>query len=200
MKNKLCRICGIELDSENWYPSSQKTRNYICKKCDKKRSNLWAKENPEKSRAISIRWVRKQGQRPFSENRECALYLGVHVAERVLSHVFKDVERMPYANKGFDFICNRGKKIDVKSACLYKSIKGCSWGFQINHNTTADYFLCLAFDSRENLNPMYVWMIPGNKVNYLVGLAIRTTTLQKWDKYRIDLSKISACCDIMRGD
>ena len=71
-------------------------------------------------------------------NPMCGAYLGIHIAERILSRIFKDVEVMPNGNPGYDFICNHGKKIDVKSAC---SIKGYhSWGFAIRCNIVADYF------------------------------------------------------------
>ena len=49
-------------------------------------------------------------------------------AERVLSKVFKNVIRQPHYTPGFDFICGRGFKIDVKSACMRTSG---SWMFHI---------------------------------------------------------------------
>ena len=72
------------------------------------------------------------GCKPASENRQCPAFLGVHVAEQVLSKVFKDVKKMPYGHKGFDFICNKGKKIDVKSSCMRAS--GSNWAFDIRKN------------------------------------------------------------------
>lgn len=94
-------------------------------------------------------------------NKKCPLFLGCHVAERVLSHVFKDVERMPHNNKGFDFICNKGFKIDSKASCLHKDN---TYIFHINHNKIADYFLCIAFDNRDNLNPQYIWLIKSDEI------------------------------------
>lgn len=198
--NPTCRVCDVILDSENWYISNQRARNYVCNECENERHRLWRKANPEKAKATSTRGSRKNGKRPFYENKECALFLGVHVAERVLSHVFKDVERMPMNNPGYDFICNRGKKIDSKSSCIHKD-KCCgsvSWSFVINHNTTADFFLCLAFDNREDLTPLHAWLIPRSKVNHLAGLSISEGMIHKWNVYRLDLSKISTCCDSMR--
>ena len=192
-----CRVCGTELNEENWYPSRQKTNRRICKKCALKQGQLWYKANPDKARAIKERANRKQGKRPFDENKTCSLFLGVHVAERVLSHVFKDVKRMPMHNPGYDVICNHDKLIDIKSACLRKDGQ---WIFNIKRNTTADYFLCLAFDNREALNPLHVWMIPGSKINHLKNASICQSTIRKWDEYSIDISKISDCCDVIRGD
>ncbi len=69
----------------------------------------------------------------MSDNRECSSFLGCHIAEQVLSKTFKDVEIMPPSNPGYDFICNKGKKIDVKSSCLrYKNPKHKSWMFVIS--------------------------------------------------------------------
>lgn len=195
--DKVCSKCGIELNEENWYPSLQKKNECICKECKCERVRIWRKANPEKAKVIRTRRNRKRGMRPFSENKKCTLFLGIHVAERVLSLVFKDVKRMPMHNPGYDVICNKDKMIDIKSSCLQKTG---IWQFHIRRNTVADYFLCLAFDNREDLNPLYAWLIPGSKLNHLRSLTIRPSTTHKWDAYRIDLSKISDCCDALRGD
>jgi len=192
---KKCRQCGAELNDENWYPSYRKGHKRICKECDNELRRLWCAANPEKHKAASTRAHRKEGRLPFNVNKECSSYLGIHVAERVLSHVFKDVEVMPRGNPGFDFICNQGKWIDVKSSCLQKNG---SWQFNIRHNTTADYFLCLAFDNRESLTPLHAWLLPGSKFNHLTAASIRPSTIHKWDAYRLDISKINDCCATMR--
>ena len=46
---------------------------------------------------------KKNKKMVYMDNKTCALFLGVHVAERVLSHVFKQVKRMPNGNVGYDF-------------------------------------------------------------------------------------------------
>ncbi len=33
-----CRICGVELGDENWYPSRKRRKDYICKACSDKRT------------------------------------------------------------------------------------------------------------------------------------------------------------------
>lgn len=199
-----CRKCGDELTvGENWYPSLQKAYNYICKECHDERNRLWQKDNPEKVKATWTRWNRKHGVRPFNENKTCSSYLGIHVAERVLRHVFKDVETMPYGNRGYDVICNHGKLIDIKSACVLSSlvdgIEYLRWLFTIERNTIADYFLCIAFDNRMDLDPLYIWLLPGCKFNHLKHASISPSTIHKWDAYRLDVSKVSACCDTIRG-
>jgi len=210
--NPTCRICNVKLTDANWYPSLRKGRNPICIKCSREkqhrswyeniehsrsRKRAWRKANPEKQKTQYTRDHRKQGHRPFDENRNCSMFLGVHVAERVLSRVFKNVERMPMNNIGYDFICNHGKKIDVKSSCLWNTNR---WGFEIKHNTTADYFLCIAFDNRDDLTPMHVWLIPNNVVSHHKCATISPTTIHKWDAYRLDISRISMCCEILKSE
>jgi len=135
----------------------------------------------------------------MGENTSCSAYLGVHVAERVLSHVFKDVEKMPRNNPGFDFICNRGKKIDVKSSCRRHHEKQAdNWLFSIKRNRIADHFLCLAFNNRESLNPEHIWLIPSEDVNHLTGASITVTRLDKWARYEQPLDKIVKCCEAIR--
>lgn len=133
---------------------------------------------------------------PYSKNKECSLYLGVHVAERILSDVFEDVERMPMHNPGYDVICNKGKRVDIKSSCKQKGQN--QWAFHIARNTIADYFLCLAFDNREDLNPLHVWLIPGSELNHLTSATISESTLHKWDEYSLDISKVKDGCNVAR--
>ena len=137
--------------------------------------------------------------------KESPAFLGCYVAENVLSKVFKDVKSMPFNNPGYDFVCNHGKKIDVKSGCTVKRTlqswqkKGApTWKFTINKNTVADYFLCLAFDDREKLTPLYMWLIPGNEINHLTAVTISMETLPKWEKYELSIDKVVKCCDHMR--
>lgn len=183
-----CRVCRTPLVvGENMTQGRIDTRNYICRICDTKRWNNWAH--------------RTGRQQPMIKNRECSSFLGVVVAERVLSHVFKNVERMPTNNPGYDFICGRGYKVDVKSSCRrHRRKKADGWGFQIKKNQIAEYFLCLAFDSRDSLNPEHVWLIPAGDVNDHAGVQISESTLVKWDEYALDISKVSTCCNILKEE
>ena len=195
--NPVCRFCGVELTDENWCLSRQEKNDSICKSCHNEENKQWRKMNPEKAKAQWTRKSRKQGHHPYDKNKECPLFFGVHIAEHVLSHTFKNVQRMPMHNHGYDFICGGGYKIDVKSACLRKTWN--NWMFNINHNTIADYFLCLAFDNRGDLNPLHVWLIPGGVLNHLISTSISSSTIHKWDEYKLDISKVITCCNVMKG-
>lgn len=127
-------------------------------------------------------------------NPNSTTYLGCTIAEKVLSRVFKDVTVMKVGNPGFDFFCNKGKKIDVKSACMRKN----RWLFHIKRNTTADFFLCIAFDDRESLTPLHLWLIPLSEVRDKVSASISETTIHKWDKFKLDISETLQCCDEMK--
>ena len=149
----------------------------------------------------------KQRQRRFdngiismSENKTCPLFLGVHVAEKMLSYLFKNVERMPLNNKGYDFKCANNYLVDIKSGCSQVNSYGTRhWLFTINYNIIADYFLCLAFDNRNDLNPLYLWLIPGNVLSHLNGLTISETTLYKWSQYEKPIDKAVSCCNQMKN-
>ena len=122
---------------------------------------------------------------PMSENKDCSSYLGIHVAERILAHVFKkeNVERKPYGHKGYDFICGKGKKVDVKSSSL---LSGNEWCFHIKHNDIAEQFLLLAFgkrpDNDKNPKPMRLWLIPNNAI-----FVRRGHTKEFWDRATITI-------------
>lgn len=135
----------------------------------------------------------------MSTNRDCSSFLGCHIAERVLSQMFNNsVEVMPYGHKGYDFICGRDYKIDCKSSCLRTDKKQEYWAFDIKRNDEADFFLCLAFDNRDDLKPIHCWLIPGGDINNLSGISIRESTLDKWLKYEQPLNKILSCCNEIR--
>lgn len=181
-----CNACGNELLVDvNWRASDERNGDYKCKSCQNKRMR-----NYKHTAGIN---------KPMSENKSCTVFLGVYVAERVLKHAFKDVEVMPYGHKGYDFICNKGKKIDVKSGCMMKDVGIGRWRFSISRNTIADYFLCIAFDDREDLNPLHIWMIPSEKVRHLKCISIAKSNTVKWDEYRIDVTKVIECCNELKN-
>ncbi len=134
---------------------------------------------------------------PMSKNKECPLFLGVHVAERVLSNVFQNVERMIPNNPGYDFICNKGYKIDVKSSCR-STIRPNTWKFGINNNKIADYFLLLAFNNIDELIPEHFWLIPSSIINDKNTISFSERTLYKWEQYERPIEPITKCCNVLR--
>ncbi len=128
----------------------------------------------------------------MASNRSCSMYLGCHIAERVLSKLFTDVEWMPCNHPGYDFITSTGLKIDVKASCKRKDG---TWSFGIRRNVAADFFLCIAFDDRNSLTPLYLWLIPGKDVNSKVAISIRSNRMCKWDGYSLDMYDLVNQCD-----
>ena len=191
-----CRVCGI-MDTPEYF-----TTKTWCKKCHNEYKKQWRLQNIEsvkKNRKINDE---RNGIIPFYKNKSCGLYLGVHVAERVLSNVFNNVERMPCINPGYDFICNKNKKIDVKSGCIMKrsinTSRSLAWSFDIRRNKIADYFLILAFSNRQELKPMYMWLMPANFINHLKTATITEKTLHKWANFELNIDDTIKCCDIMK--
>lgn len=136
----------------------------------------------------------------MDNNKDCALYLGVYIAERLLSKIFNDVTIMPFGQRGYDFICNKGKKIDVKASCRHKDEKGnCRWQFSTRKNGITDYFLFIGFDSRNTINPEYVWFVPRSVINYRQSITISESQLLKWNDYKIDkIDEVIECCNTLR--
>jgi len=97
----------------------------------------------------------------MAESRDSASYLGIHIAERLLPKIFQEPRMMPHGNKGFDAICKNNYKIEIKSSVLYKDNR---WNFHISQNKIADFFFCIGFNNRINLEIQYIWLIPGNDV------------------------------------
>lgn len=145
---------------------------------------------------------------PMSKNENCTLYLGTHISENVLSKVFEEVKRMPNGNRGYDFICKNGCKIDVKSSSIDKTQN--RWIFIINKNKIADYFLLIGYDNRENLNPMHIWLIKSDELiknkehidvqfNNYVSFSIKNTfkSLKRFEKYELKdkLNEVTEICN-----
>ncbi len=105
-------------------------------------------------------------QRPLAEAKDCGAYLGIYIAEKIIERIFrKGAQRMPINNPGYDFLCPKKCKIDVKSSVLRLNMGETTpfWAFIINKNKIADYFLLLGFDNRVNLEPKKIWLIKGKE-------------------------------------
>ena len=160
METKRCSTCHVEKPLSEFFRDKSRPGGHHsrCKQC------YAAYRRLPSTRATRMARLYERGLHlPMNKNRQCSSFLGVHVAERVLEATFENVERMPYGNPGFDFICGAGYKIDVKSSCRrYQKNGSSSWAFGIDKNCDADYFLCIAFDNREHLNPEHLWLIGGS--------------------------------------
>ena len=203
-KEKKCPKCR-EVKSLSEFGIRKSGRPYgYCKPCNIKHVTEWRQNNREKMNATRLTRLHLMGIcRPYSESKDCPLYLGVHISERVISKIFKNVKRMPINNPGYDLTCEKNYKIDVKSSCLrHREHRTPYWHFRIRHNMIAEYFCLIAFDSRKLLNPMHVWLIPSNVINILNDLIILDTKthLSKWSKYEQPLDKILKCCNSMREE
>ena len=203
MKNmsiKHCIKCGDDLNGSNWAICAQQQHQYICKICQRAYQHEWYMSNREKvlRRAKKYQHVNYVLKAP--RNKRCSYYLGVHIAENLLSRTFKNVIKMPIGNPGYDLICGKGYKVDVKSSCRLISMYSDRWAFTIKRNVVADYFLLIAFNNRQDLRPEHLWMIEGKHINSHVGIGISESTLHKWSEYEQPINDVIVCCDMMRSD
>jgi len=180
METKVCSKCNLSKPISKYPSLNNKPNGSICRSC----RTIYNLEYRHRKGICS----------PIGQNKDTTQYLGVYIAERVLSHYFKEITRMPYTNPGYDFICKRGFKIDAKSSCLRKNRP--AWSFVIGKNIVADYFLCLGFDDRVSLTPLRVWLIPGNAINYLkvLWISARAAGLSKWFIYEKPIASVIQCC------
>ena len=185
-----------------------------CTKCGETKSIALFRRRTERGRegerychcnlcqnAYEREWKHRTGRsRAVVDAKETGPYFGL-LAERVLSKSFENVIHMPYGNPGYDFICGKGFKIDAKASCLrHLASRSHRWAFNIRKNVIADYFLCLAFNDRENLEPAHVWLIPGKVLCAKSGLWITNNlrSLAIWKSYEQPLDNIAATCNTLR--
>jgi hypothetical protein len=182
----------------------------FCKVCETRRSNEYHRTHLEwsarKARESSYRTGRAH---PWRENKSCSVWLG-EIAERICVDVFGVVNRMPHNNKGYDMVCGRGYKVDVKAACIFtktyqyktpKLVNG--WFFRIRRNEIADYVVCIGFNNdRERLEVLRAWVIPGRLVRGMTTIHISadTSKVHKWDKYEYPIEKIRDICMTKKGE
>lgn len=209
-KASYCKECTKKKSKEHYREHIEESRIYNkdyhqkhkkeLNKQSRKYHQEHRKERNEKQRKYYEKTGReKAGSKSMYEDKFCAQYLGIVIGERLIKHLFKDVEVMPYGNPKFDFICNKGKKIDVKTRCIaLEKRKYPHWKFYINHNTIADFFILVAFDNRTDLNPLHLWMIPGKEINNQKNARISPPTIHKWDEWKIDINDAQICCTEMK--
>ena len=214
---KRCSYCGETkpLSEFGIYKSGRREGHprSRCHECDKLTARIWKSQHREHVEEYNRTWKKEHPKwdinrrhqlgkcRPQSEAKDCPNYLGICVAERVLSRYFDKVTKMPTNNPGYDMVCGKGFKIDVKSACERKAKTSNGWQFSIARNKIADYFLCLAFDNRSSLNPVHVWLIPSSICNSFSGLWITDSDkgLKKYEKYERPLDKVISCCNNIKN-
>lgn len=206
METKFCHGCNQNLPVDNFHPHIKRGYQTRCKQCMSEMQKEYMKQPGIRERRTKqgLEWYHRNGvHRPMSEAKDCSQYLGIHVAERALSKFFDHIERMPYGNPGYDFICGKGFKIDVKSSCRHKQLgKSDKWIYVINKNQIADYFLCIGFDNRASLNPEHVWLIPSDRINMRIGIGISDNpkVYKKWSIYEKPLDRVLSCCATMRAE
>ena len=209
---KTCSKCSETKPLNEFYnkKSSKDGKMSHCKECDHKKCKKYREEHEEEKSEYDKIWYQnhkdeirqKAGNQSMYENKLCAQYLGIVIAERLVRHLFKDVEMMPNGFPGYDIICNKGKKINVKAGCVtLANKKNPCWIFGINLNKVADFFILVAFDNRTDLNPIHLWMIPGNEINdHKTNISISLSRIHKWDKWKRDINDAQICCAEMKKE
>jgi hypothetical protein len=186
---KTCYICGQELPASQFYKGliclGKTHLSSRCKSCDTKYAR--------------IRRNRNGTQTPLELAKDIGAYLGVYIAERLLAKIFKTTTRMPYGNPGYDFICGKGFKVDVKAACR-RHRQHCPdrWIFHIKKNIAADFFACFAMDNRKSLNPEHFWLFPADVVNQKHSLTIFEDQLGHWKSYEQPLGHVLQGCTALK--
>ena len=200
LDSKICPRCNEEKDAEHFTKNRSRKDGLSrwCRDCN----HRYNKENRAHQRARLTDWRHRTGiNKPMSESRDSSIYLGVYIAERALSKFFDNIKRMPYGNPGYDFICGKGYKIDVKSSTLKNYSNGYRrWTFCIRKNEVPDYFLLLAFGKRDSLEALHVWLVPGYRVNSkeLLSIANSEIGLNRFRQYEKPIDRVDICCHEMK--
>ena len=93
---------------------------------------------------------------PYKENRLLKSFIGSYIAENGVFQLFEGSKKMKRNNPGYDIICPKSYKLDVKASVLSRFN---TLLFKIKKNQIADYFILVAFDNVINLKPLHVWIM-----------------------------------------
>lgn len=136
----------------------------------------------------------------LTENRSTKNFIG-YIAECGVSKIFDNVMRMPYANPGYDFICDRGQKIDVKGAILNQHNQ---FSFHIRYNHITDYFVLIGFNDILKLEPLHIWLIKSGEIiqelsindRHILHIPNTNKYIEKFKKYELSdkLEKLKSSC------
>lgn len=98
---------------------------------------------------------------PIRENRKDPRFIGLYVAENGVLKLFEGSKQMKRGNPGYDIICDKGYKIEVKAATLtrYNTLV-----FHLEKNKIADYFILIGFNNIIELKPLYLWVIKSDEI------------------------------------
>lgn len=108
-------------------------------------------------------WRYKTGrQTPAEDSPECSLYFGIYIAENYIIRTFDNPIKMPPGNPGFDWICNKGLKIESKARCL--RLDRNQFTFTIDWNNIADWFIFSGWNNRESLKPLFILAFHKNDI------------------------------------
>lgn len=187
-----------------WIDAGCRTSKEYIDRCAR---NVGFKDSAEKLKE----WRHETGrQLPKEFNEDCSSWFGEFISQNYVMRTFEDPVEMPPSNPGFDWICKRGEKIDHKGACLSRSNKSSwrGWNFPINWNNITDYFILSAWDNRDSLNPLHVWVfhkndiVRGRKFCKFGGFSVTNSPkrLKEIEKFEVTdrLDKLKELCNRYR--
>jgi len=96
----------------------------------------------------------------MKENRMNNKFIGIYIAENGIAKIYEESKRMPCNHPGYDIICPKGYKIDVKATVLSRYNTFC---FGIQKNEVADYFILVGFNNIIELKPLHLWIIKSDE-------------------------------------
>jgi hypothetical protein len=116
------------------------------------------------------------------DNPDCPRYFGEYIERKYVSQIFEDAVPFEYKRdilgritdkrKPYDYICCRGLKIKHVASCLrmdknhVQKLTGEHlpyFAYAIKRNSIPDAWVFSAWNNREDLEPLFVWIIKGHE-------------------------------------
>jgi hypothetical protein len=193
---KRCTKCG-KLKDETDFNKHARGKNGLCamcRTCFSEYNKIRYTKKRDVLREISRNYHYARGVIPMEKKKDSSQYLGIYINERILKHVMPNAVLMDNNNPGYDLVCGKGYLVDAKAAVAshYKE-NTCKWMFGIRQNKIPDYFLLTAYKDRTTLEIVHMWLIPGIQLNDKQTISISSSTIEKWNDWKIDHTDALNC-------
>ncbi len=99
---RICRICGLVKPDADFYPY----RRNPCRKCDRQRVKLWAKNNPERVKANSLKY--RTSEKGRTKHR-----INKRIYNKTNSAGWKEKDARYRANLGEGYVRNMLRQMGV---------------------------------------------------------------------------------------
>jgi hypothetical protein len=221
------KVLTMEMASENEIVKSADAMYLRCIKNAEKKG-ITIKEYQK-----SCEYEYKRGLGSIEDNKDCGRYFGEYIERKYVFQIFEDpvpfefpkdeLGRITDNRKPYDYLCCKGLKLKHISSCIREDKSHIQkltgeklpyFAYAIRRNKIPDQFVLSAWDNRESLKPLFVWIIKGKEMfqtqisnkpfweRDTFTIYFNSKGINKMKKYEVTdkLEKLKEVCRLSKGE